>query len=131
MKIESIEQTKQLISDGAITADAAFLSTSSKALTEIVNGCGAANAKFDFVPDTIWFLYVGDCCNIHDLDYFHGETIEDKESADRRMLNNMIRLINKEKGWYQFFLKPMRRRRALKYYDLVDAFGGSAFWEGK
>ena len=93
----------------------------------VCNGCGSANAKFDFVPDTIWWLDIQEVCHIHDWMYHYGKTIEDKKEADRVMLNNMLRLI--EAG--NKYLKPFRRRRALKYYEMVVAFGGPAFWSGK
>lgn len=94
---------------------------------EICNGCGSAHAKFDFVPMYIYFLCITDACNIHDYMYHVGETLADKEEADRVFLNNMLRLIEAGTGW----LKIFRRRRALKYYEAVTAFGGPAFWSGK
>ncbi|MBU0665364.1 MAG: hypothetical protein KJ990_12585 [Proteobacteria bacterium] len=95
--------------------------------TEICNGCGLALAKFDFVPNHIYGLCISDACNIHDYMYHVGETLADKEEADRVFLNNMLRLIEAGTGW----LKIFRRRRALKYYEAVTAFGGPAFWSGK
>lgn len=97
----------------------------------VCNGCGSANAKFDFVPDTIWGLKIRPACDRHDWMYFEGRTIADKEQADRVFLNNMLRLIEFEKGFLGRLLKPLRRRRALKYYEAVVAFGGPAFWSGK
>lgn len=93
----------------------------------ICNGCGAAKSKFDFVPDTVWGLDITPACHIHDWMYHHGKTIDDKDEADRVFLNNMLRLI--ERG--NRFLKPLRRRRALKYYESVVAFGGPAYWANK
>ena len=93
----------------------------------ICNGCGAANAKFDFVPDTIYGLGVNPACNIHDYMYLMGETIDDKKEADRVFLNNLLRLIDHKGGWRRF----LRRRRALKYYNAVVELGGPAFWDGK
>ncbi|MBU1169705.1 MAG: phospholipase [Proteobacteria bacterium] len=95
--------------------------------SKIVNGCGSAQARFDFVPDHIWGLRVTDACNIHDYMYSAGRSIEDKEIADRVFLNNLIRLINAKGG----ALKPLRRIRAKAYYNAVKYFGGSAFWDGK
>ena len=94
----------------------------------ICNGCGSAQAKFDFVPDSLWGLKIREACDRHDWMYFLGTTLADKEEADRVFLNNMLRLIeHKSSRW----LKPLRRRRALKYYEAVVAFGGPAFWENK
>jgi len=93
------------------------------------NGCGAANACFDFVPDTIWGLRISAACNIHDYMYGEGKAIEDKEAADRAMLNNMIRIIDAKTKWR--WLRKLRKRRAHKYYWAVNKFGASAFWDGK
>lgn len=92
------------------------------------NGCGAAG-RFDFVPDTLWGLAIKEACNIHDYMYHTGETIEDKNEADRVFLNNMLRLINA--GTKNKWLRSLRRRRALVYYFAVKNFGGPAFWDEK
>lgn len=94
---------------------------------EICNGCGSAQAKFDFVPDTIYGLNINPACNIHDYMYFMGATVDDKAEADRVFLNNILRLINHRGGW----LRYLRRRRALKYYTAVVEMGGPAYWDGK
>ena len=94
----------------------------------VCNGCGAANAKFDFVPDTIYGLCITPACNIHDWMYYAADPdIIFKREADRVFFNNMLRIIEDKGG----FLKTARRRRALKYYLAVKYFGGPAFWEGK
>ena len=59
--------------------------------------------------------------------YHVGQTVDDKQEADRVFLNNMLRLIEDASGW----LKCLRRRRALKYYEAVVVFGGPAYWAGK
>ena len=94
----------------------------------ICNGCGAANAKFDFVPDRIYRLKIGAACEIHDWMYHKGVTIQDKQEADRVFLNNLLRIIEAESNR---FMKPLRRRRALKYYSAVVDFGGPAYWSNK
>ena len=95
---------------------------------KVCNGCGAANAKFDFIPDSIYGLKITQACNRHDWMYHVGATLEDKEEADRVFLNNLLRLIEARSNR---FLKPLRRRRALKYYEAVVVFGGPAYWSGK
>lgn len=94
----------------------------------VCNGCGSSKAKFDFIPDTVWFLAIRRACDIHDWMYHYGKTLEDKEEADRVFLNNMLRLIEAQSNR---LMKPLRRRRALKYYEAVTAFGGPCFWDGK
>ena len=43
---------------------------------EHTNGCGAANAKFDFVPDTIYGLDISPACKAHDWEYYEGSIKE-------------------------------------------------------
>lgn len=109
-------------------APEAYWRLSPAAKAEICNGCGSASAKFDFIPDSIYGLKIRPACDIHDYMYHVGRrTLADKEEADRVFLNNLLRLIEADNGW----LKMFRRRRALKYYEGVTAFGGPAYWEGK
>lgn len=125
-----ITESKQLAATGKITAPVNYLASETKDLINVVNGCGSALAKYDFIPDTIYGAYIGWVCFIHDFEYYDGQNIEDKEAADRRMLNNLLRLINNVKGWRKY-IKPLMRRRALKYYEAVNRFGGPAFWDNK
>ena len=92
------------------------------------NGCGSGwNAKI--VPDTIYGMSITDVCCIHDFGYEVGKTIEDKESADRAFLNNLLRKIDANPHWW--YPKRLARIRAKEYYEFVKYFGGTAFWEGK
>jgi len=125
---ESLIETLELIENGKLDADPEFCRDNFAELLKICNGCGAAGAKFDFVPDTIWGLSVTPVCNIHDFDYQKGKTIEDKQVADRRMNNNNLRIIGQNSN---SFMKILRVKRALKYYLAVDLKGGPAFWAGK
>ena len=125
-----LAQSLELAQAGVLYAPASFLTATMSDLDEICNGCGAANAKFDFVPDRIYGTYIGHACDIHDFCYSEGRTIEDKEEADRIFLNNMYRLIERDKSkWY----KPtwLQRIRCREYYQAVKYFGGSAFFDGK
>lgn len=93
------------------------------------NGCGA---KGGFkVPSTFYGLSIEDACNVHDWDFAHGKTIEDKERADKYFLYNMLVIIESQQGLINSLLKPLRRRRALKYYESVVMWGNKAFWAGK
>ncbi len=123
-------QVQDLARVGGVFAPAAFLTATVDELDGICNGCGAAGAKFDFIPDKIYGTDISAACHIHDFMYHYGRSVEDKEEADRIFLNNLIRIIEKDKHkWY----KPtaLQRRRALKYYEAVTYFGGAAFWAGK
>jgi len=125
---EYVIETIELVNNGTLSADPRFVNTPVDELLKICNGCGAAGAKVDLTPDTLWGLSVKPVCHIHDFDYYIGLTIEDKERADRRMLNNNVRMIKAQSSW---ILKRLRRIRARTYYKAVKYFGGPAFWDGK
>lgn len=105
-----------------------FTKASCAQKAKVCNGCGSAKAKFDFVPDTIYGLKIKGACDRHDWMYHVGTKLEDKDEADRVFLNNMLRLIETRTNR---FMKLLRRRRALKYYEAVVVFGGPAYWKGK
>lgn len=94
----------------------------------LTNGCGTRRIGF-LIPDTAWGVSIKEACNIHDFMYRDGKTIEDKESADRTFLNNMLRIIDGESRCE--LIKVLRRYRAMSYYSAVRDFGGPAFWSGK
>lgn len=95
----------------------------------VCNGCGAKGGLK--VPSTFYGLKIEEACQVHDWDYAQGKTKEDKSRADRYFLFNMLIIIEAQTGLINSALKPLRRRRALKYYEAVVTWGNSAFWEGK
>ena len=98
------------------------------AKAEVSNGCGAAGAAFDFVPDTIYGLRITDVCNIHDWMYHFGETWWDKLVADAVMLiNTALKIIFNSNKW----MTVPRLWRAATYFGLVFLKGDEAFWAGK
>lgn len=117
-----------LAREGKLEASVSFKSATFEELNAVCNGCGAANAKFDFVPDRIWGTYIGYACHIHDWDYDKGVTLEDKFDADKRFLRNLITIISWGK-WYK--PKPLQRLRAKMYYLAVKKKGYKAYWVGK
>ena len=112
-------------------APQSYLAAAPAELARICNGCGSARSKFDFVPDRIWRLPIGEACQIHDWMYYCGETPLDKLEADVVFLANMMRLIEGASGYFDFLLMHPRRWRAFHYYSLVRAFGAPSFFEGK
>ena len=98
--------------------------------SEICNGMGAKDSLLSaLIPNTFFGLDMTICADIHDYMYFVGKTIEDKNEADRSFLNNMLRVINSKSA--NGFMRWIRRRRAMQYYNAVAEFGGPAFWDGK
>lgn len=108
--------------------------------------CGAEDALFDFVPDTIYGISIQKSCCIHDDRYARGGNLNDKITADHEFLLNMllqIEAFGKEKpkredfkNWREFSLAKARwyatplylaRARALKYYEAVARMGDSSF----
>ena len=92
-------------------------------------GCGAGKTGDLLVPDSLWGLNVTMICKIHDWDYAHGKTEEDREKADRTFRNNLMRWANYKTKFY--LLKWLRLRRATTYYKAVRMFGGPSFWNTK
>lgn len=90
--------------------------------------CNGAGAKGGIkVPNTMYGLDLTEAFNIHDYGYYVGATNADKRNEDRRMLSNCLIIINSAKGWFNRMLAPLRRRRALKYYEAVYYLGKKAF----
>jgi len=113
----------------ALFAPPAFWQLPEKIYKTLCNGCGTKGLCGFVVPDTVWGLRITTACDIHDYMYRIGETLTDKEEADRVFLNNMLRII--DAGTCCNCLKLLRRRRALTYYLAVADLGGPAFWSGK
>lgn len=110
-------------------ASPSYREASSLAIAEICNGCGTKGFGGWIVPDTLWGLDIHPACEIHDWDYFMGETDEDKRAADRILLNNMLRIIHAKTK--NPILKALRIHRAQVYYHIVRLLGGLAFWDNK
>lgn len=109
-------------------APSAYWTLSTAARLSICNGCGTKGIG-KVVPEHIWGVCITTACYIHDFMYHIGETIADKEEADRTFLNNMIRLIENESKF--FLAKRIRLRCAYGFYAAVRDFGGPAFWNAK
>ena len=124
-----IIDTISLTKSGILIASTAFKTSSLSTLLTICNGCGAADAKFDFVPDRIYGTYIGYACHIHDFEYSIGTTNKDRKRADKEFRKNLYKLIDLEDKPYK--PKPLMKFRARVYYTLVRWRGGSAFWAGK
>ena len=124
-----IKQTLYFARTGGLIASRAFKRSSPHELMLICNGCGAANSKFDFVPDSIWDHYIGYACIIHDHDYHLGKTAKDKKVADKTFRKNLMTIISWDESWWKPRL--LMRSRALGYYYGVKVFGDSAYWQGK
>ena len=129
--LETALEAQRLARAGILYAPASFKTASAQELERVCNGCGAANAKFDFVPDRIWGTYIGHACHVHDWEYEHGVDEEDRMSADRAMRNNMQRIVRREckEKWYKPVLAMEARIQG--YYWAVRWRGGPAFWDGK
>jgi hypothetical protein len=93
---------------------------------KVCNGCGTRGID---VPDTIWGLCITESCYIHDWEYKHGKTWDDKKVADKRFLTNMLIQIEDGKKWW--WLRRLRKNRAYVYYTVVKRFGGVVYRRGK
>ena len=127
--LESIVEALDRAKDETLEAHPDFAATPLGDLLEICNGCGAAGAKFDFVPDTIYGMSIILACIIHDFDYHNGTTQKHKRRADVRFLVNMILIILANKS--SWIMLTLRASRACKYFVAVTVKGGKAFWANK
>ena len=97
---------------------------------DICNGAGAKGAWYTrFIPNTLYGLDCKEAFDIHDYGYWAGTTEEERAEIDLDLLINLIALINAEDGLLSRIISPLRRRRALKYYEAVYHHGTSAFME--
>lgn len=124
-------ETIDMVEEGTITAYKGFIDTPADVLVIILNGCGAAGAKVDLVPDTCYGLNIKHACNVHDYGYHAGKTIGHKNEADRRLLNNVIRLIDHPDAKQWRWLRALRKKRAKTIYYAVKHLGGPAYWDKK
>jgi hypothetical protein len=104
-----------------LTADAAYLFT-------VCNGCGAAGSWFK-PPKTMWGLSVELACFLHDWDWHHAKTEQERRRADQRFLLNLL-IIIEEKSQNRI-TRGLRTIRAAEYYAAVRDYGDEAFWANK
>lgn len=116
--------------DMGLTAPLGFWVSSLEERSSICNGAGAAGGVS--FPNTFYGLSVKVVFDIHDWDYHaHGDkSPARRHSVDMRMLANSLRVIEgmtTSVPLVGHLLRALRRRRALKYYEAVRAFGDAAF----
>ena len=87
--------------------------------------CGAENARFDYVPDTIFGLSIKMACCIHDDRYSRGGNESDRGDADEEFLHNLLTIIHSFDKWY--YPHWLARHRAMTYYDAVVRYGAGSF----
>lgn len=110
-----------------LEASSSFLAATEKQRRLVCNGAGPAGAGW-VVPDTLWGLSITASANIHDWDYAFGrEQGLTRQEVDKRFLRNMYAQIDRDAGWANKLLKPLRQLRARSYYRAVAATG-SLFW---
>ena len=107
------------------------------------NGCGAGwktaknwlvrwwkNLLNKIIPEHVWGLYIGDCCNWHDFDFtfLPKDKVNFVKANTRLQFNIELRITLNTKNK---LLKWARLRRSKKIKWFVDSKAGwSAFLEG-
>ena len=106
-------------------------------------GCGPGRWGDYLIPDTMWGLYIGEACKIHDWGYrlSPGASEEHRFEQDRILKWNCMRIINAAYDyrmehnykWHRIWewLHEKRTRRAELYYETVRSRGGPAYWEDR
>ncbi len=114
---------------GPLQAPRSYWAASSDYRDANCNGCGTSGWKGELIPDTVYGLSINSACQIHDWMYAEGQTDDDKTAADALFLTNLLALVAQaaRATWWSWLLAPFRRRRCLKYFEAVSAFGSSAF----
>lgn len=84
----------------------------------IINSCGSKGIGDKIVPDSILGVCITPACQIHDFDYFVGQTFEDKKNADRRFLENMRKIIEYDS---KFLNMPDTRHFKTSHFDLLGS----------
>ena len=87
--------------------------------------CGAENALFDFIPDTIYGISIRESCCRHDDRFERGGNLADFDHANLEFISNMLIQIEKGSKWYTPTF--LARRRAMTYYEGVVRCGKSSF----
>lgn len=91
---------------------------------DICNGCGAKGGVN--VPDSMWGLYIGEACNIHDWMFNEGKSLADFYFSNAVFIMNLsIIIVCGGNAW----LAPLRLMRATKYFVAVQSLGEDAYWE--
>ena len=108
-------------------APKSFRESSLEELDKKCGGCGPGKWGDFLIPDCLLFLSVLQACRIHDWMYGKIDKLnidEEREEADIIFLINLMRIINNESVW---FLKYLRRRRAITYYSATEDLGDVFF----
>jgi hypothetical protein len=92
-------------------------------------GCGPGGIGDFLVPDTVYGLSIREACKIHDWGYRHciNASEVDRARHDRILHNNSQRIVIAGTDWR--WMKALRLRRCLTYYQMVCNFGANAYWE--
>jgi len=117
-----------------LDAPKSFLELDPAVIAANVNKCGTDDFTGFLVPETIYGYYIGDCCVIHDWDWFDAEaTDEAKRVADRRFKYNLTRelKIAMQRNSFYRWIRRLFIRRIKTYYSAVKHIGGAAFWDPK
>lgn len=95
--------------------------------SDVINGCGAGGVGDLFVPDTVYGLNIKPACMIHDWMFTIFNSEEAFKLSNQIFFDNMCRInsAKTKKG----FLKWLRYRRILKYYQAVEIFGRPHFYD--
>ena len=94
------------------------------------------NLVYHLTPNTIWFLNITCCSDIHDVEYSipkHFKSEDDAliwfDEANLRFYDNLTIHIQRQNSWR--WVKKLRMSRAGKYYWLLGEYGWESFIAGK
>lgn len=120
-----METIRQQVKKHGLDAPAAFWATDDATLAMITGGCGPGRfGNFGWF-DNMLGVNVKAACTVHDFEYCIGTTKKAKDAADKRMLDNMLTIINKKSE--SAILRWLRSYMATSYYRAVADKGWNSF----
>lgn len=124
LPVHTLEDTFRYIENGIVEVPQGFVETDQQYLFFVCNGCGSAQAKMDFVPDSIYRLCITAACHPHDFEYEHAYTLGEKLAADERFKRNIHALIDCDRSWWRD--KDKMKSKFEFYYTMVRKAGVEA-----
>lgn len=104
------------------------------------NGVGStvgwARIFYNLIPNTIWFMDITKCSDIHDNEYVFPSMFADRTSAEQHRLVadlNFKTNCHTLNMWHSnnSFVRFLRERRIEKYYMTLRTFAEESFFSGK
>jgi hypothetical protein len=136
MNADKLKQKLKEKYRGLLMSDTAkeLLEREPEAFKKCCNGVGSRvgfwnRLLYHFIPDTILFLNITCCSDLHDVDFTFPKVFKTDQfakehfhKANQRFLNNLEIHVLRQDSWN--WLEERRLWRARKYFEIVDSEKG-------